>query len=362
MALISIDSFQPFPDVTGYSTTGTELRVWYSRSFIDSDGVSVQGGNGTTGFYVAAACTVSTSISIASFSVRTTLDAEDPAPQSIQVYARLFSNNQPKAWIFAGDGAPNGWVIPNPTPASSMTYEELAIYNQATVLANPPQTFWTAAETQAYFNSLSPASDASDVTKGITYLSVAPTVAASPIAYGANDTNVTTSTTTSQDKSTAGSAATSNSANISVADSKAVSDSVVLSTLTTTSDSKDTSQSLLISTADSKAVSDSVVISTLTTTTNSKDTSQSLLISTADSKGVSNSINTSTANSTGSSAGVAASTADSKGVSNSLNISVADSKAVSDSVVISTLTTTTNSKITSQSLILSVTTSTANSG
>lgn len=119
---------------------------------------------------------------------------------------------------------------------------------------------------------------------------------------------------------TAISAANSAGLRASTADSKAVSDSVVISTNLTTANSTAASNSLNISVADSKAVSDSVVISTLTTTS------------------------------------------DSKAASNSLNISVADSKAVSDSVVISTLTTTTNSKITSQSLILSVTTSTANSG
>lgn len=65
----------------------------------------------------------------------------------------------------------------------------------------------------------------------------------------------------------------------STADSKAVSDSVVISTNLTTVNSAVASGSLNTSTADSKAVSDSVVISTLTTTANSKDTSSNLRIS-----------------------------------------------------------------------------------
>ena len=101
----------------------------------------------------------------------------------------------------------------------------------------------------------------------------------------------------------------------SVADSKAVSDSVVTSTLQTTSDSKDVSQSVLISTADSKGVSDSVVISTNLTVANSKDVSQSVLASTADSKGVSG--------------GTRASVADSKALSCSLNTSTVLSRCVS---------------------------------
>lgn len=190
MALIGIDSWQPFPDATGYSVNNTELRVWYGRSFLDSDGVSVQNGNGTTGFYIAVPVTVTSDLSIASFFLRSTLDAIDPAPQSIQCFARLFSNNTPKAWIFAGNDTSSGWAIPNPTPLTTMTYGQLAIYNQTTVLANPAFTTWSASQIQAYFDSLSPAPNASDITKGITELSVAPANALTPIAVGNNDPRV----------------------------------------------------------------------------------------------------------------------------------------------------------------------------
>jgi hypothetical protein len=187
MANLDIDSWQPFPDVNGYSTSGTALRVWYNRSFIDSEGTSVQGGNGTTGFYLSVSCTITSGVLlIPSFQIKTTLDAEDPSPQSIQCFARLYSNNTPKAWIFSGDSAPTGWVIPNPTPLTSMTNEQLALYNQATVLANPPQTFWTAAETQQYFDTLVPSPDASSVTKGISYLDYDPDTPAPPRAVGSN--------------------------------------------------------------------------------------------------------------------------------------------------------------------------------
>jgi hypothetical protein len=192
MALIDIDGFQFFPTASqGYSPSGTRLRVWYNRSFVDSDGVSVQGGSGNTGFFVSVVCSVAGNVvSVPSFAVRSTLDAQDPNPSSIQCFARLYSGGVAKAQIFAFAGTPTGWVIPNPVPATSMTYRQLAIYNQSPSLVNPPLTFLTAQQVQEYFNSLNPAPDASDVTKGLTKLTVPPVVAGNPIAFGANDPNV----------------------------------------------------------------------------------------------------------------------------------------------------------------------------
>jgi hypothetical protein len=122
----------------------------------------------------------------------------------------------------------------------------------------------------------------------------------------------------------------------SVADSKAVSDSVLISSANSavtssvsTANSKDTSQSILISTSDSKAVSDASLDSTSKSTADSNNTSQSTLISTADSKGVSG----------GSAAGtdsIARSKGDSAGTQDSTSLSTSNSKDTSQSVLIST--------------------------
>lgn len=132
-----------------------------------------------------------------------------------------------------------------------------------------------------------------------------------------------------------------------IADSKAVSVSVITSANLATGDSKATSLSVLASTADSKAViadskavSNSVIASSNLATGDSKATSLSTLTSTvdskadvADSKAVSVSTLTSTADSK-------ADVADSKAVSVSVivssNLATSDSKAASNSVVIST--------------------------
>lgn len=119
--------------------------------------------------------------------------------------------------------------------------------------------------------------------------------------------------------------ATSASVRASVADSKAVSDSVVESGNKSVADSKATSLSVLASIADSKGVSAGTLAaagSTSTSTADSKGVSASTRASVADSKAVSNSLTTSTADSK-------AVAADSRALSVSLNTSSADSKAVS---------------------------------
>lgn len=122
--------------------------------------------------------------------------------------------------------------------------------------------------------------------------------------------------------STADSKGVSAGTRASVADSKAVSDSV----LTSTADSKGASAGSGASVADSKALS----VSTLTSTADSKGASGGSTGSVADSKALSVSTLTSTA--------------DSKAVSDGLAASVADSKGVSNSVVVSSLTSRVSSK------------------
>ena len=101
---------------------------------------------------------------------------------------------------------------------------------------------------------------------------------------------------------------------------------------------------------DSKATSNSVVISTNLSLANSKSASA---VTISDSKAASNSVLASTADSKGASAGTQGTTADSKALSVSVLTSTADSKAVSNSVVISSNLVTSDSKAASNSVIIS---------
>jgi hypothetical protein len=330
------------------------LRWTYNQDFLDVNNVPVLGAS--KNFYIEFDCSIASGVvTVNTEDVFTTLDSNIQTPQSVNCTAQFFVGNSGKDYLFTQ------WVVPDEAsyPGGTITFAQLTIYNTGSnTLANPPQTFLTAAETIAYFSTLNPAPDAATNVKGIGFVSVAPVAAGSPIFLGQNDPAVAGSSTVSTNKSIAGSAATSNSSNISVADSKAVSDSVITSSLTTTTNSKVTSNSLNISVADSKGIS----AGTRASVADSKAVSDSILTSTADSKGDSAGTRASVADSKAVSDSILASTADSKGVSAGTQASTADSKALSDSVVTSALTTTTNSKIASMSTNLSVTTSTANSG
>jgi hypothetical protein len=194
MAEITLDQIQPFPTAQGYSTTGTTLRVWYNRSFQDSSGTTIIGGNGSSGFYIVAPCTVtSNEITADSFQFWTTVDALDPNPQSIQCFARFYSNNTPKDWLFYGAGTPLGWIVYNPNPLTSWTFAQLQLLNQNPYLANPPQTFPTTQEMIDYVNSVIGATSYASVSHlGSVYLDVPADVSTVPRVVGSNSYASTT--------------------------------------------------------------------------------------------------------------------------------------------------------------------------
>lgn len=166
--------------------------------------------------------------------------------------------------------------------------------------------------------------------------SVARSSVASAVLLESSDISSAASANLSQSIliSTADSKGVSGGTAAATADSKAVSDSAVISTNLSITGSQNTSQSTLISTAttnasvaDSKAVSDSTVISTNLSTGNSKDVSQSTLISIAASKGDSAA--------GGSNDSVARSSVTSLATLEASDISAATSSNLSQSVLIS---------------------------
>jgi hypothetical protein len=187
MAEITLDQIQPFPQANGYAVNGTVLRVWYSQSFLDSDGTFIEGGSGQNGFYIPVQCTVTnTEVVIPSFNLWSTIDAQDNNPASIRCFAQLYSNGTPKAHVFSGASTPTGWTIFNPDPANSWTFENLLILNQVGVLTNPPNNLYPTIQEMIDFQNSITYANASAVIKGITYLSDAPTISTVPRAYGTN--------------------------------------------------------------------------------------------------------------------------------------------------------------------------------
>lgn len=155
-ATVILEAFNRFPETT-YQGTTCVMRIWYSRSFIAADGSSVNGG---PNFYTPVPCTITNSIiSVAASTLYVTLNAIDPFPQSIQVFAQFYTNNNTRArdQVFAGNGTPTGWQVYDPDPQTVWSYEDLTIVNQSTAIINPSPLYVSTPAMIAYVNSLAPA-------------------------------------------------------------------------------------------------------------------------------------------------------------------------------------------------------------
>lgn len=183
MAVITISSFtrQPRSNFAGSTCT---LRVWYSRDFIDSTGQSVAGG---PDFYTPVSCTISSGvITVAAFTVYSTIDSQDPNPQSIQVFAQFYTSNNTRKrdQVFSENGCPTGWQVPSSLGAS-ISYAQLVIYNQTSTIENPPRTFYTADQTNDAIEAALYA-PATTTQNGIGRINQNAVTAATPIFVGQN--------------------------------------------------------------------------------------------------------------------------------------------------------------------------------
>lgn len=223
MSLITVSAFtipaDNLPDGTNYS-----LRLWYNIGFLDSSGQAVQSGTATTGTqFRFDAVVAGGQITFDPLSVYSTLDALVPTPQSILISCQVFRGNSGlPIYPFNQIGTPSQWIVPDDL-GSSINFEEWTIANQRIVLANPPQTFYTAAEVDALIHAVTyqPASTtqlgivtvsstptnplipiavektdyATTTNNGVVRLSNTPTVAAQPTAYSITDTHQPLTTT-----------------------------------------------------------------------------------------------------------------------------------------------------------------------
>jgi len=184
---LTLSSFQVYPTTRLRDSPPLTLRLWYSQEFLDVNGNTVLPG--PTDFYISFDCSITSNvITVNAEDIFTTLDAQIATPQSIQVSARFFSGNTAKDFLFTN------WFIPaeDGYPGGVITFEQLTIENEASIIVNPPAVYWTSAQVQAYFNTLTTNNNASPTVKGITYLSVAAASTTHPLAVGKNDYASTT--------------------------------------------------------------------------------------------------------------------------------------------------------------------------
>lgn len=164
-----------------------ELRWWYSRSFLDSDGTQVNWGTGTTGFWVTTPCSIADGLVTVDQDTLlwTTDDAQDPAPASIFVSVGLFTVRGQLVQQFTITGKAQ-FVVPS-SLSPTTTWENFSAYNSAVQLANPPVVFYTAAQTDALVDRAFDEHPATDVNLGTVLLTVPADIPATPVVWGAND-------------------------------------------------------------------------------------------------------------------------------------------------------------------------------
>ena len=151
--IITVSSFtvQPSTSLTGSTCV---LRLWYNQSYLDSTGQFVQGGTATTGHQYRITCTIAAGIiTVPPFSIYSTLDAQSPNPQSINISGNFFKGNTNTGITpFNQSGCPSMWIVPDDLGAS-ISFAEWTIANQRIVLANAPSTYYTASQVDALINA-----------------------------------------------------------------------------------------------------------------------------------------------------------------------------------------------------------------
>lgn len=163
------------------------VRYWYNYGFIDSAGQAVQSGTATTGTQIRATATVADGfLVVEDTQLYTTVDAQSPAPQSINLSCQVFKGSSAlPIYPFQQSGCPSSWVIYNPYPDDFWEFNSLTFLQQSSTLAYPPATYPTTQSMVDYVNSIILA-PASENVEGITFLDVDPDDPLVPIAVGVN--------------------------------------------------------------------------------------------------------------------------------------------------------------------------------
>ncbi len=126
------------------------LRTWYPQGFLDSSGQSVAPGTATTGLQLRSDVNVSGGfMTFDPYTVYSTLDAQVPQPQSLQIQCQVFKGNTAlPVNPFNQSGTPSSWIVPDDLGAT-ISFEEWTIANQAIQLYYYQPNWYTQAQVDA---------------------------------------------------------------------------------------------------------------------------------------------------------------------------------------------------------------------
>lgn len=169
------------------------LKGWYSKRFTAGDGITpVVPGDGISGFYYSVSCAINGDgqIVIPAFTIQSTTDATDDATSRFT--GQLFDQSGTPREIIFGKANGNGWAIPTQY-GTPVDWDELARYNAATALLNPPPTYPTYPQMLAEIERRAGDFDYAEVGHaGIAELTTAPLLASRPKAVSETDPRLMT--------------------------------------------------------------------------------------------------------------------------------------------------------------------------
>lgn len=163
-----------------------ELRWWYNRSFLSSEGIQVNWGTGKMGFWVTTPCEIASGlINVEQDTLLWTTDnAQDPAPLSLSLSAGLFVRGKlVQQLTIAGKSQ---WTVPV-SLAPTTTWANFSTYNQAVTLYYYNPNFYNAPQVDALVDRAFDEHPASDTVLGTVLLTVPADQPAQPVVWGAND-------------------------------------------------------------------------------------------------------------------------------------------------------------------------------
>jgi hypothetical protein len=184
--VISAANFTIQPLVNIRNGSPVELRWWYNRPFLTSEGIQVQGGGGTSGFRITTPCSVADGLITVEQDTLlwTTDDAQDTSPLSILLSAAIYSRGRLIQQLQIASKPQ--WIVPS-SLAPTTTWAEFSNYNQATALYYYNPNYYNAPQTDAQIRNFSATDYASDTHLGNVYTSVEPAIANQPVAWITDD-------------------------------------------------------------------------------------------------------------------------------------------------------------------------------
>lgn len=165
-----------------------QLRIWFSQTFVDSNGVPVLGGAPGSGpSFKVVNCTLNPSTKVLTVPAFVLPSTNDSSLPNVRVTGLIYDSIGARIITLF-----SGWIVPTQLGVTT-TYDAWNAYNGASPI-QPLPTYPTTDQLISIINEAIAGAglpDASNTTKGMVKLTIAAAVPTNPLAVGDNDTRMT---------------------------------------------------------------------------------------------------------------------------------------------------------------------------